>query len=73
MLPHSGIESLFNKLGCSRGAIDEMLGAEKGITDKNMLQYLGIIEERTNLLLLLQAYVNSLKASLSTHISCLSL
>ena len=32
-----------------------------------MIQYLGIIEQRTNLLLLLQAYVNSLKVSLDGY------
>ena len=26
-----GVDSLFNKLSCRRGAIDEMLGAQKGL------------------------------------------
>ncbi len=38
-----------------------MLGAKEGVTDQNMLQYLGIIEERTNQLLYIQAYMMSQK------------
>jgi len=57
----AGVESLFNKINCERSAIDDMLGAQAGVTDQNMLQYLGIIEERTNQLLLIQTYVNSQK------------
>lgn len=36
-----------------------MLGAQSGVTDSNMIQYLGIIEQRTNELLAVQSYVNS--------------
>ncbi|CAG5135520.1 unnamed protein product [Candidula unifasciata] len=52
----SGIESVFNKTNCDRSAIDNMLGASSGITDTNMIQYLGIIEQRTNELLAIQAF-----------------
>lgn len=55
----SGIDSLFNKINCDRSAIDDMLGAQSGVTDSNMIQYLGIIEQRTNELLAVQSYVNS--------------
>ena len=34
-----------------------MLGATAGVTESNMLQYLGIIEQRTNELLAVQAYI----------------
>jgi len=54
-----GIESLFGKINCDRAAIDEMLGAQQGVTDGNMIQYLGIIEQRTNELLAIQSYVTS--------------
>lgn len=47
---------MFNKINCDRGAIDEMLGAQAGVSDQNMLQYLGIIEERTNELLAVKDY-----------------
>ncbi|ESO88792.1 hypothetical protein LOTGIDRAFT_218971 [Lottia gigantea] len=55
----AGIDSLFSKINCDRSAIDEMLGAATGVTDSNMIQYLGIIEQRTNELLAVKAYVNS--------------
>lgn len=55
----AGIDSLFNKINCDRSAIDDMLGAASGVSDGNMLQYLGIIEQRTNELLAIQAYVNA--------------
>ena len=54
----AGIESLFDKINCDKNSIDDMLGTNTGVTDSNMLQYLGVIEERTNELLLTQAYVN---------------
>ena len=54
----AGIESLFDKINCDKNSIDDMLGTNTGVTDSNMLQYLGVIEERTNELLLMQAYVN---------------
>ncbi|XP_063410903.1 outer dynein arm-docking complex subunit 1-like [Mytilus trossulus] len=55
----AGIDSLFNKINCDRSAIDDMLGAASGVTDSNMIQYLGIIEQRTNELLAIQSYIGS--------------
>nr|KAG5696204.1 hypothetical protein BaRGS_021689 [Batillaria attramentaria] len=55
----AGIDSLFNKINCDRSAIDDMLGAVSGVNESNMLQYLGIIEQRTNELLAVQAYLNT--------------
>ncbi|XP_067945851.1 outer dynein arm-docking complex subunit 1-like [Watersipora subatra] len=52
----AGVDSLFNKINCNRGAIDDMLGAQAGVSDQNMLQYLGIIEQRTNELLSVKDY-----------------
>lgn len=52
----AGIDSLFNKISCERTAIDDMLGAQTGVQDRNMIQYLGIIEQRTNELLSVQNY-----------------
>ena len=59
LLSSTGIESLFNKINCDRSAIDDMLGAATGVTDSNMIQYLGIIEQRTNELLAIQTYVTT--------------
>lgn len=36
-----------------------MLGAASGVTDSNMIQYLGIIEQRTNELLAIQSYLTT--------------
>ncbi|XP_064642414.1 coiled-coil domain-containing protein 63-like [Lineus longissimus] len=55
----AGIESLFKKINCDRAAIDDMLGAQQGVTDNNMIQYLGIIEQRTNELLGIQTYMTA--------------
>ena len=49
-----GIQSIFNKIGCNTPANMEMLGNE-GVTEANMMQYLGIIEQRTNEILQLYA------------------
>ncbi|XP_021350085.1 coiled-coil domain-containing protein 63-like isoform X3 [Mizuhopecten yessoensis] len=55
----AGISSLFSKINCDKSSIDDMLGAATGVTDSNMIQYLGIIEQRTNELLAVQGYINS--------------
>ncbi|XP_032238101.2 coiled-coil domain-containing protein 63 [Nematostella vectensis] len=52
----TGIDSLFNKINCDRSAIENLLGSKEGITDNNMMQFLGIIEQRTNELLQVQAF-----------------
>ena len=50
----TGIASIFKKIGCDTPANLEMLGNE-GVTENNMMQYLGIIEQRTNEILQLYA------------------
>lgn len=55
----AGVDSLFSKINCDRSALDGMLGAQTGITDQSMIQYLGIIEQRTNELLSVQQYLVS--------------
>ena len=49
-----GIASIFKKIGCDTPANMDMLGNE-GVTESNMMQYLGIIEQRTNEILQLYA------------------
>ncbi|KAK6184463.1 hypothetical protein SNE40_006931 [Patella caerulea] len=56
------VESLFNCLKCDSSAIDEMLGCEDGITENNILLYMGIIEQRTMDLLHIQHYIDMKKA-----------
>ncbi|XP_078095867.1 coiled-coil domain-containing protein 114 [Mustelus asterias] len=53
------IESLFNKMNCNRSILDEMLGSSSGIRDNNVMQYLGLIEQRSNELLSIQSYLAS--------------
>jgi len=43
----AGISSLFHKLGCHELKAAESLGSA-GVTESNMMQYLGLIEQRTN-------------------------
>nr|ACJ15285.1 axonemal protein 66.0 [Haliotis asinina] len=52
-----GVTSLFRCLGCNRTPINEMLGSEAGVTEKNILLYMGIIEQRTMELLHLQHFI----------------
>ncbi len=42
-----GIQHIFNKIGCDVSAMSDML-ADSHVTEVNMMQYLGIIEQRTN-------------------------
>jgi coiled-coil domain-containing protein 63/114 len=39
-----GIQNTFSKTGCDRSAVSDMLGTA-GVTEANMMQYLGIIEQ----------------------------
>eukprot|EP00232_Nephroselmis_pyriformis_P003386 CAMPEP_0182912456 /NCGR_PEP_ID=MMETSP0034_2-20130328/37522_1 /TAXON_ID=156128 /ORGANISM="Nephroselmis pyriformis, Strain CCMP717" /LENGTH=532 /DNA_ID=CAMNT_0025049131 /DNA_START=62 /DNA_END=1660 /DNA_ORIENTATION=- len=50
----TGIWNIFNKIGCNTPAVREMLG-DGGVTESNMMQYLGIIEQRTNEILQMYA------------------
>jgi len=52
----NGIQSIFTRIGAASTSVDEMLG-NQGVTESNMMQYLGIIEQRTSEIL--QAYAAS--------------
>ena len=43
----NGIHQIFTRIGAASASVDEMLG-NQGVTETNMLQYLGIIEQRTS-------------------------
>ena len=58
-IAHLGIDSVFSKIGCDGTAITELLGGYAGVTDTTVLQYIGIIEQRTNELLQLQAFLQA--------------
>lgn len=52
----TGIHGIFSRLGCATTTVEEMLG-NQGVTESNMMQYLGIIEQRT--IEILQLYAAS--------------
>merc|ERR1712226_341393 len=52
------IQSIFDKIDCPRESIDELLGSAQGIKENNMMQYLGIVENRTNELLMIKSFVD---------------
>ena len=54
-----GIDSLFSKIGCDGSSITELLGGHAGVTENTVLQFLGIVEQRTNELLQLQAFIHA--------------
>lgn len=64
-----GIESVFSKIGCDAVTITDMLGGHAGVTDITVLQYLGIVEQRTNELLQLQAFIQA--KVILIYITCL--
>ena len=42
-----GIRAIFEQAGCGTPAVRSLLG-EGGVSEGNMMQYLGILEQRTN-------------------------
>lgn len=45
----AGIQALFNKVGCEDSALSEILGlGNSGVTDSNMMQFLGLIEQKVS-------------------------
>jgi chromosome segregation ATPase len=61
----NGIHSIFTRIGAASANVDETLG-NQGVTESNMMQYLGIIEQRTTEIL--QAFANS--QSRATKVLC---
>lgn len=43
----NAVHSMFQKFGCSTSVVRELLG-DGGVTDRNMLQHLSVIEQRVN-------------------------
>ncbi|KAM8927417.1 outer dynein arm-docking complex subunit 1 [Pelodytes ibericus] len=55
----SGIDSVFKKINCDRSVLDEMLGSSSSIRESNIMQYLGLIEQKTNEILAIQSFLDS--------------
>jgi hypothetical protein len=42
-----GIQSIFDRIGCNTESLPELIGST-GVTESNIMLYLGVIEQRTN-------------------------
>ncbi|XP_072239223.1 coiled-coil domain-containing protein 114 isoform X2 [Leuresthes tenuis] len=55
----TGVNSIISKMECDRSVIEDKLGSSTGITDNNIMSYLGLVEQKTNELLTIQAFLMS--------------
>ncbi|KAA8593304.1 hypothetical protein FQN60_009420 [Etheostoma spectabile] len=55
----AGVNSIFSKMECDRSVIEDLLGSSTGISENNIMSYLGLVEQKTNELLTVQAFLNS--------------
>ncbi|XP_037620715.1 coiled-coil domain-containing protein 114 isoform X2 [Sebastes umbrosus] len=55
----TGVNSIFSKVECDRSVIEDTLGSSSGISENNIMSYLGLVEQKTNELLTIQAFLNS--------------
>lgn len=55
----TGVNSIFSKMECDRSVIEDLLGSSTGISENNIMSYLGLVEQKTNELLTVQAFLNS--------------
>ncbi|XP_053301893.1 coiled-coil domain-containing protein 114 [Pleuronectes platessa] len=55
----AGVKSTFSTMECDRSVIEDMLGSSTGISENNIMSYLGLLEQKTNELLTIQAFLNS--------------
>ncbi len=63
-----GIQSIFNKIECNTSAMSELLAGES-VTEANMMQYLGMIEQRTNEILQLWALLQQRGAAAASELA----
>ncbi|XP_034389836.1 coiled-coil domain-containing protein 114 [Cyclopterus lumpus] len=55
----TGVNSIFSKMDWDRSVIEDILGSSTGISENNIMSYLGLVEQKTNELLTIQAFLNS--------------
>ncbi|XP_061114616.1 outer dynein arm-docking complex subunit 1-like isoform X2 [Conger conger] len=55
----TGVSGVFEKMGCDRSVIEDMLGSSSGMRDSDIITYLGLVEQKTNELLTIQSYLMS--------------
>ncbi|CAJ1050518.1 coiled-coil domain-containing protein 114 [Xyrichtys novacula] len=53
------VNSIVSKIDCDRSVIEDKLGSSAGISENNIMSYLGLVEQKTNELLTIQAFLNS--------------
>ncbi|CAB1353424.1 unnamed protein product [Coregonus sp. 'balchen'] len=53
------VNSVFHKMDCDRSLVEDLLGSSSGIRENNIMTYLGLVEQRTNQLLTMQAFLSS--------------
>lgn len=46
-------------MDCDHSVIEDVLGSSTGISENNIMSYLGLVEQKTNELLTIQAFLNS--------------
>ncbi len=54
-----GLDSMFKRIDCNLGQMGGMLGSSSGITDSNLMTYLGMVEQKASELLTIQAFIKS--------------
>lgn len=60
----AGIESTFSTLECDNEEYTELLGSQ-GVTESNMMVYLGIIEQKINEIIQAYAFIKTEKAKIN--------
>ncbi|KAK2874373.1 hypothetical protein Q8A67_021526 [Cirrhinus molitorella] len=55
----TSIDSMFRNIDCDLGRMEGMPDSSSGITDSNMMMYLGMVEQKASELLLIRAFIRS--------------
>ncbi|XP_036008016.1 coiled-coil domain-containing protein 63 isoform X1 [Fundulus heteroclitus] len=53
----TGVNNIFSEIGCDRAAVEDKLGFSSGITENTIMSYLDLVEEKTNELLAVHAFL----------------
>nr|XP_040059490.1 coiled-coil domain-containing protein 114 isoform X2 [Gasterosteus aculeatus aculeatus] len=55
----TGVTSIFSKMDCDRSVMEDTLGSSTGSAENNIMSHLGLVEQKTNELLTIRAFLNS--------------
>ncbi|KAM9859329.1 coiled-coil domain-containing protein 114 [Aulostomus maculatus] len=53
-----GVSRIFCKVECDSSVLEDMLGSSSGISNNNIMSYLGLVEKKTNELLTIKAFLD---------------